>query len=218
VTTLLAGLCCTGITAPCVFNGAINGERFRAYVEQMLAPTLWPDDIVVLDNLASHKVACIEEAIAAQGARLIYLPPYSSDLDPIEQAFAKFKAALRKAAERTSDAFVDPRYLSAAAMPQLLYPSRLCNLIGKRLTPVCFVAAIYVAIRKVTAMTPKGVCPPATFSRSAPEGSPASPGFAGSTMYHDPASSSCTTMFGKMPAGTSRHLTPVPTGSVVNSL
>ena len=103
VTTLVAGLRRSGITAPCVFDGAINGERFRAYVEQMLAPRLRPDDIVLLDNLSSHKIAGVEDAITAQGARLIYLPPYSPDLNPIEQAFAKFKAALRKAAERTRE-------------------------------------------------------------------------------------------------------------------
>ena len=89
VTTLVAGLRCTGITAPCVFDGAINGERFRAYVEQVLAPTLRPGDIVLLDNLSSHKIAGIKEAIGAQGAQLLYLPPHSPDLNPIEQAFAK---------------------------------------------------------------------------------------------------------------------------------
>jgi transposase len=103
VTTLVAGLRCSGITAPCVFDGAINGERFRAYVEQMLAPALRPDDIVLLDNLSSHKAAGVAEAITAQGAQLVYLPPYSPDLNPIEQAFAKFKAALRHAAERTRE-------------------------------------------------------------------------------------------------------------------
>jgi transposase len=101
VTTLVAGLRCSGITAPCVFDGAINGERFRAYVEQMLAPTLRQDDIVLLDNLSSHKAAGVAEAITAQGAQLIYLPPYSPDLNPIEQAFAKYKALLHKAAECT---------------------------------------------------------------------------------------------------------------------
>jgi len=104
VTTLVAGLRRTGITAPCLFDGAINGARFRAYVEQLLAPTLGSGDIVLLDNLASHKIAGIKEAIAAQDADLLYLPPYSPDLNPIEQAFAKFKAALRKAAERTREA------------------------------------------------------------------------------------------------------------------
>ena len=100
-TTLVAGLRTAGISAPYVFEGAINGQRFRAYIEQMLAPTLAPGDIVLLDNLRSHKVAGIAEAITARGAQLIYLPPYSPDLNPIEQAFAKYKALLRKAAERT---------------------------------------------------------------------------------------------------------------------
>ena len=101
VTTLVAGLRTAGITAPCVFDGAINGERFRAYVEQMLAPALAPDDIVILDNLSSHKIAGIREAIEARGAQILYLPPYSPDLNPIEPAFSKYKAMLRKAAERT---------------------------------------------------------------------------------------------------------------------
>jgi transposase len=104
VTTLVAGLRRSGITAPCVFDGAINGERFRAYVEQMLAPALRPDDLVLLDNLSSHKVVGVRAAIEAQGAQLVYLPPYSPDLNPIEQAFAKFKAALRQAAQRTREA------------------------------------------------------------------------------------------------------------------
>ena len=82
-------------------RGCHRRRRFRAYVEQMLAPTLVPGEIVLLDNLRSHKVAGIAEAIAARGAQLIYLPPYSPDLNPIEQAFAKYKALLRKAAERT---------------------------------------------------------------------------------------------------------------------
>jgi transposase len=103
VTTLVAGLRTSGITAPCVFDGAINGARFRADVEPMRAPTRRPDDIVLLDNLSSHKIAGVNKAIAAQGAQLVYLPPDSPDLNPIEQAFAKFKAALRQAAEPTRD-------------------------------------------------------------------------------------------------------------------
>ena len=104
MTTLVAGLRTSGITAPCVFDGAINGARFRAYVEQLLAPTLAPGDIVILDNLNSHKVAGIAEAIEARGATILYLPPYSPDLNPIEPGFSKYKAALRQAAERTVDA------------------------------------------------------------------------------------------------------------------
>ena len=81
----------------------MNGDAFRVYIEKVLAPTLSPGDTVVIDNLASHKVAGVREAIEAVGAKLLYLPPYSPDLNPIELAFAKFKTALRKAAERTVD-------------------------------------------------------------------------------------------------------------------
>jgi transposase len=93
--TFVAGLRNTGLTAPLVVDGAMNGDIFRAYVEQILAPTLKRGDIVILDNLRSHKVAGVREAIEAQGAALVYLPPYSPDLNPIEQAFAKLKALLR---------------------------------------------------------------------------------------------------------------------------
>jgi transposase len=89
------------ITAPAVFDGPMDGDCFLAYVEQALAPTLAPGDIVIMDNLASHKVAGVKEAIEAKGATLLYLPSYSPDLNPIEPAFSKFKALLRKAAERT---------------------------------------------------------------------------------------------------------------------
>jgi transposase len=102
--TFLAALRHDGLTAPCVIDGAINGAAFRAYVEQFLAPTLKPGDLVILDNLSSHKVAGVREAIEARGASLLYLPPYSPDLNPIEHAFAKFKGHLRKAAARTIDA------------------------------------------------------------------------------------------------------------------
>lgn len=103
-TTFVAGLRHDGITAPLVIDGTMNGEIFRAYVEQFLAPTLSPGDIVVMDNLGSHKVAGVRQAIEAKGARLLYLPPYSPDLNPIEQAFAKLKALLRKAAARSIEA------------------------------------------------------------------------------------------------------------------
>lgn len=102
-TTLIAGLRTTGIVAPYVLDGAVNGVIFRAYVEQVLAPTLAHGDILILDNLPSHKVAGVRQAVEARGARILYLPPYSPDLNPIEQAFAKLKALLRKAAERTRD-------------------------------------------------------------------------------------------------------------------
>ena len=100
-TTFIAALRNDRVTAPCVFDGPINGRSFLAYVEQALAPTLSPGDIVIMDNLSSHKVKGVREAIEAAGAKLLYLPPYSPDLDPIEQAFAKLKAWLRKVAKRT---------------------------------------------------------------------------------------------------------------------
>ena len=102
--TFIAGLRQDRLVAPCVFNGAINGEAFLAYVEQVLVPTLTSGDIVVMDNLGSHKVAGVRKAIEAAGARLLYLPPYSPDLNPIEQAFAKLKALLRAKALRTVEA------------------------------------------------------------------------------------------------------------------
>lgn len=104
--TVLAGLRHDGLVAPCVIDGAINGETFRAYVEQFLAPALSPGDVVIMDNLSSHKVAGVREAIEAAGAGLLYLPPYSPDLNPIEQVFAKLKACLRKAAARSFDALI----------------------------------------------------------------------------------------------------------------
>jgi transposase len=100
-TTFIAGLCCHGLTAPFVIDQAVNGEIFQEYVRQCLVPVLAPGDIVVLDNLGSHKVAGVREAITAAGATVLYLPPYSPDLNPIEKLFAKFKALLRRAAERT---------------------------------------------------------------------------------------------------------------------
>jgi transposase len=100
-TTFVAGLRLTGMTAPMVLDGPINGQWFQAYVDQVLVPTLSPGDIVVMDNLGSHKGASVREAIEAVGATLLYLPPYSPDFNPIENAFSKLKALLRKAAERT---------------------------------------------------------------------------------------------------------------------
>ena len=103
-TTFVAGLRQGAIIAPCVIDKPMNGVIFKAYVEQMLAPSLSPGDIVIMDNLSSHKVMGIAEAIQARNAKLYYLPPYSPDLNPIEQVFAKLKALLRKAAERSIDA------------------------------------------------------------------------------------------------------------------
>ena len=102
--TFVAALRTTGLTAPLVLDGAMNGDAFRAYVEQMLVPTLAPGDIVIMDNLASHKVAGIREAIEACGASVLYLPPYSPDLNPIEQSFSKLKALVRKQAARSREA------------------------------------------------------------------------------------------------------------------
>jgi transposase len=99
--TFLAALRRDRIDAPCVIDGPINGENFLAYVEQVLVPTLKPGDIVIIDNLGSHKAKAVRRAIRAAGARLFFLPPYSPDLNPIEQVFAKLKTLLRKAAERT---------------------------------------------------------------------------------------------------------------------
>jgi transposase len=102
--TFLAALRHDRITAPCVIDGPINGESFRAWVEQFLVPTLLPGDIVVMDNLGSHKGGSIRRLIRAAGARLFFLPAYSPDLNPIEQVFAKLKTLLRKAEARTIDA------------------------------------------------------------------------------------------------------------------
>jgi transposase len=102
-TTFIAGLRQSGILAPLVLDGPLTGIAFRAYVEQSLAPALEPGDVVVLDNLAAHKVDGVRQALAAAGASVLYLPPYSPDLNPIEQLFAKLKTLLRKAAARTKD-------------------------------------------------------------------------------------------------------------------
>ena len=103
-TTFVAGLRTDGMIAPLTLDGPFNGAIFFAYVEQFLAPALKPGDIVIMDNLSSHKAAGVREAIEAAGASLLYLPPYSPDFNPIEMAFAKMKALLRKAAKRTIDA------------------------------------------------------------------------------------------------------------------
>jgi transposase len=102
--TFLAALRSDRIVAPCVIDGPINGESFLAYIEQILVPTLRPGDIVIIDNLGSHKGKAIRRAIRAAGAKLFFLPAYSPDLNPIEQVFAKLKTLLRKAQERTVEA------------------------------------------------------------------------------------------------------------------
>lgn len=100
-TTLVAGLRMTGMVAPMVLDGPINGDWFEAYVRQVLVPDLGRGDVVIMDNLSSHKRAGVREAIEAAGARLMFLPPYSPDFNPIEKAFARLKAMLRRAGERT---------------------------------------------------------------------------------------------------------------------
>ena len=99
--TFVAGLRCDGIIAPCVLDGPIDAESFLAWVVQFLLPDLRPGDVVVMDNLSSHKNKVVRQAIRAAGAKLFFLPPYSPDLNPIEQAFSKLKTLLRKANART---------------------------------------------------------------------------------------------------------------------
>ena len=119
-TTFVAGLRSTALTAPCVIDGPMNGNAFLAYVEQILAPSLKPGDIVVLDNLSAHKVPGVREAIEAAGARLLYLPAYSPDFNPIEQLFAKLKALLRRPPSVQSTA-------CGTASPHSSTPSRQRN-------------------------------------------------------------------------------------------
>ena len=100
-TTFTAGLRAGGLAAPMILDGPMDGDAFRAYVTQVLVPELERGDVVVMDNLPAHKVSGVRNAIEAAGAKLLYLPPYSPDLNPIEMAFAKLKALLRAAAART---------------------------------------------------------------------------------------------------------------------
>ena len=122
-TTFVAALRHDGITAPCVFDGPINGAKFLAYVEQVLVPALLPGDIVVMDNLGSHKVAGVRKAIEAARATQRFLPAYSPDFDPIEQVFAKLKNTLRKMARRTVAALWDGIGLALDDFP----PTECCN-------------------------------------------------------------------------------------------
>jgi transposase len=122
-TTFVAGLRLTGMVAPLVLDGPINREAFQAYVNQVLVPELMPGDIVVMDNLGSHKGPAVRDAIEAVGATLLYLPPYSPDFNPIENAFAKLKALLRKAAERTVDDLSD----AIADLIDLFTPQECAN-------------------------------------------------------------------------------------------
>jgi transposase len=116
--TFLAALRNNALTAPCVVDGPINGEIFRAYVEQFLVPTLRPGDIVVLDNLGSHRSQAIRMSIRAAGAKLAFLPPYSPDLNPIEQVFAKVKHWMRTAQARSIEAIHDRIAQLVGAIPQ----------------------------------------------------------------------------------------------------
>jgi len=125
-TTFIAGLRSTGVVAPLVLDGPMTGKAFRAYIEQFLAPTLSKGDVVVMDNLAVHKVAGIREAIEAVGATILYLPPYSPDLNPIEQMFAKLKALLRKAAARTRQKLWD----TIGQLIDNFCPEECCNYIA----------------------------------------------------------------------------------------
>ncbi len=122
-TTFVAGLRTSGLVAPMVLDQAMNGAAFKAYVEQSLAPSLKPGDIVIMDNLSSHKVDGVRKAIKAVGAYLLYLPPYSPDLNPIEQAFAKLKALLRKASARN----VDDLWAAIADIIELFPPEECAN-------------------------------------------------------------------------------------------
>ncbi|MFV0279300.1 MAG: IS630 family transposase [Rhodoblastus sp.] len=121
--TFLGALRCDRLTAPCVFDGPINGECFRAYVEQQLAPALRKGDIVVMDNLGSHKSAGVRRAIQAVGARLWYLPPYSPDLNPIEQAFSKIKHWMRQAQKRT----VEDTWRHIGRLTEAIEPGECAN-------------------------------------------------------------------------------------------
>jgi transposase len=107
ITTFVCGLRHDGVVAPMTLDGAMNGAAFLAYIEQVLAPTLRPGDLVVLDNLSAPKVTGVRERVEACGASVLYLPAYSPDLNPIELAFAKLKALLRKAAARTIEGLWD---------------------------------------------------------------------------------------------------------------
>ena len=121
-TTFLAALRCTGLTAPLVVDGGINGPTFLAWVRQELVSTLQPGDIVIMDNLSSHKVTGVREAINSAEARVLYLPPYSPDLNPIETVFSKFKWIIRSMKERTLDAL----WHACGAVSQL-FPEDECR-------------------------------------------------------------------------------------------
>ncbi len=122
-TTFTGALRLTGMTAPFVYDGAMNGNVFLAYVEQVLVPTLAPGNVVIMDNLPAHKAAGVREAIEVAGASLLYLPPYSPDFNPIENAFSKLKALLRAKAERTIAALWD----TVGSIIDLFTPAECAN-------------------------------------------------------------------------------------------
>lgn len=122
-TTFVAGLRLSGMVAPFVLDGAIDRRSFLAYVEQVLVPDLAPGDIVVMDNLPSHKGPAVRHAIEAAGASLLFLPPYSPDFNPIENAFSKLKALLRKAAQRT----VEGLWSAIGALLDVFEPAECAN-------------------------------------------------------------------------------------------
>ena len=135
--TFLAALRCDRITAPCVIDGPINGTSFRAYIEQFLVPTLRPGDVVVMDNLGSHKGKAVRRLIRAAGAKLFFLPRYSPDLNPIEQVFAKLKTLLRRKPTRarsrppgaaSANSSMTSPHTNApitSSMPGMLQPNRI---------------------------------------------------------------------------------------------
>ena len=125
--TFLAALRHDRVDAPWLLEGPINGESFRLYVDQVLIPTLRPGDIVIMDNLGSHKSSAVRRALRAVGAKLFFLPKYSPDLNPIEMFFSKLKHGLRKAARRTQDAI----YSALAALLPTVKPSECANYFAK---------------------------------------------------------------------------------------
>jgi transposase len=126
--TLVMGLRCDQLVAPLVIPCPMNGTIFAQYAEEMLAPTLVPGDIVVMDNLSSHKSDAVREAIEAAGAELLFLPPYSPDLNPIEQVFSKLKRGLRRSAKRTVDALWDE--IGRLIGPDHFPPHECANYLG----------------------------------------------------------------------------------------
>jgi transposase len=136
-TTITAALRTSGLCATALFDGPTNGRRFRSYVSETLVPVLHPGDIVVMDNLPAHKVAGVREAIEAAGARLLYLPSYSPDLNPIEQAFAKLKAGLAQRGSPHDPGSLDGdpagvHPLHPAGVPQLPRCSGIRGRLGRR--------------------------------------------------------------------------------------